>query len=153
MATNGAAAEKASSATCPGNGGDVWRLARNSGAFRVVWLRGRIGGASVSRVHEGPACHSSVHGYGPARIRPCAKGEALVFMPLNRNCSLPVDKSIDLAAPEAVLKGCKGDRPVTVHRSGDVRFFTESVDKYVNSAQASWEDPVFMRILRVLPKF
>ena len=113
MATNGAAAEKASSATCPGNGGDVWRLARNS----------------------------------------CAKGEALVFMPLNRNCSLPVDKSIDLAAPEADMEGCKRDRSVTVHRSGDVRFFTESVDKYVNSAQASWEDPVFMRVLRVLPKF
>ena len=72
---------------------------------------------------------------------------------LNRNRSLPVDKSSDLAAPEAVLKGCKGDRPVTVHRSGDVRFFTESVDKYVNSVRASQEDPVFMRVLRVLPKF
>ena len=116
-------------------------------------VEGADRGASVSRVHEGPACHSSVHGYGPARIRPCAKGEALVFMPLNRNCSLPVDKSIDLAAPEADMEGCKRDRPVTVRRSGDVRFFTESVDKYVNSAQASWEDPVFMRVLRVLPKF
>ena len=72
---------------------------------------------------------------------------------MNRNRSLPVDKSSDLAAPEAVLKGCKGDRPVTVHRSRDVRFFTESVDKYVNSVRANLEDPVFMRVLRALPKF
>ena len=100
----------------------------------------------MSRVHEGPACCSSVHGYVPAQIRPCAEGEALVFMPLNRNCSLPVDKSIDLAVPEADMEGCKRDRSVTVHRSGDVRFFTESVDKYVNSVRVSREDPVFMRV-------
>ena len=109
-------------------------------------VEGADRGASVSRVHEGPACCSSVHGYGPAQIPPCAEGEALVFMPLNRNCSLPVDKSIDLAAPEADMEGCKRDRSVTVHRSGDVRFFTESVDKYVNSVRVSREDPVFMRV-------
>ena len=137
----------------PRNGGDVWRLARNSGAFRVEWLGGGSGGSSVSRVHEGPACRSSVHGWIPAQVRPCAEAEALGFSPLNRNCSLPVDKSIDLAAPEADMEGCKRDRSVTVHRSGDVRFFTESVDKYVNSVRASREDPVFMRVLRVLPKF
>jgi len=89
---------------------------------------------------------TSLRRYVPAQIRPCAEGEALVFMPLNRNCSLPVDKSIDLAAPEADMEGCKRDRSVTVHQSGDVRFFTESVDKYVNSVRVSREDPVFMRV-------
>ena len=87
------------------------------------------------------------------RVRVCAGHRPCVSKIENRNYSLPVDKSSDLAAPEAVLKGCKGDRPVTVHRSGNVRFFTESVDKYVNSVRASPEDPVFMRVLRVLPKF
>jgi len=46
----------------PQKEGDVWRLARNSGAFRVERLGGGSGGSSVSRVHEGPACRSSVHG-------------------------------------------------------------------------------------------
>lgn len=71
----------------------------------------------------------------------------------NRNHSPPVDKSRQLAVLEAVLDGFKGDSLVTVHRPDDVRFFTESVDKYVNSVRESLEDPVFMRVWRGLPNF
>ena len=49
------------------------------------------------------------------------------------------------------MKRRKGDSLVTVHRPGDVRFFTESVDKYVNSLGESPEDPVFTRFWRMLP--
>ena len=138
------------------NGGDSWRPACNSDAFRMVWVEGiRLGGPDGEFGRGGTMRRvTGVIGmpFIGARECPCAVGISWEFKRLNRNRSLPVDKSSDLAAPEAVLKGCKGDRPVTVHRSGDMRFFTESVDKYVNSVRANPKEPVFMRVLRVLPK-
>ena len=123
----------------------------------MVWVEGiRVGGPDgefgCERPMRGVTGDIGMPFIG-ARECPCAVGISWEFKRLNRNCSLPVDKSIDLAAPEADMEGCKRDRSVTVHRSGDVRFFTESVDKYVNSGRASLEDPVFMRILRGLPNF
>ena len=85
------------------------------------------------------------------RVRVCARHRPCVSKIENRNYSLPVDKSSHLAVPEAVMERHKGDSLVTVYRPGDVRFFTESVDKYVNSLGESPEDPVFTRFWRMLP--
>lgn len=58
------------------NGGDGWRPACNSGAFRMVWVEGiRVGRPDGAFVCEGPthrvpvlpACRSSVLGSAPAR--------------------------------------------------------------------------------------